>query len=793
MTGMRAAVRFLFLLFPLFAGAQSGTKIHGLIVNAEHSERDTETDIIELEGNVQIIFKEQHLRCDRARINLRSKTVDAVGRVHLTSQETTIRGQRILLDYEGHTGLIFDGFVRSGPALFEGSMISKTGPDEYLVNTAQFTTCHNCPETWSFSGERIRAQLGGYAFIKNSLLRVGGVPVFWLPYLIVPLKSDRQTGLLTPELAQSDAGGLEFSQSLFWAIDRSRDATITLTNYEKRGLKGLVNYRHVFSESSQAELDFASLRDRAFPQSDRVSKFQNPEDRGQIINRWFTRYEHYIDLPDGFVHRMQVNNASDLQYPKDFPLETLNHGDPAMENRMSLTKNWSNHHLSVDSSYYVNLLQADPLASNSDTVHRVPEISYRHTLAPLGESSWLYNLDINSTHFARAEFGYDDLMVTPEGHKVVKADGPGCNTATWHNNPACRPVRDGTFDRDLDLIRTGHRLDMQASLLRPFNLGRFVDVVPRLTYRETQYQFNLPSDRAANRKLIRTELSGRSVFSKVYGDLSSYRGRRWKHEIQPEISFKAVPWINQSAHPFFGNAEEVPFFSQENISDGDIDSPYGLQFDYFDRLYDRRVVTMAITNRIISKRWPGQAPEYRQDFAWRLSQSYDFHQAELDRATRQPWSDLQSEMKLNLDRISLYQQLRYFPYHQATNISSRVRWNFVSGDFAQLVHNYRHTIVPGQPLDPNTLTQDYTLSLRARYRIADLIGKMTYNPHPPNRDEHFTAYGYGLVINLPGNCLHFRFMQYRPTGGENAFKFSFDFNWDGKAKAQIPETFLDSF
>lgn len=795
----RLVLGLFLVLFFLSGGASAQTKIQGLTVSAESSERDMDTDTIVLNGHVQVIFNDQHLSCQHARVNLRSKTLDAVGQVVLISPQATVVGERILFDYEANTGLIFSGYVQSGPAIFEGDMISKSGDADYFVTNAKFTTCNNCPETWNFSGEKIRAQLGGYAFIKSSFLRIGGVPVFWLPYLIVPLKSDRQTGLLTPHIETSDRGGLALSDSLFWVLGRNQDATLTVTNYEKLGVKGLLNYRYVFSENSGGELDMGTLRDRAFPLETRVLDYRSPDAKGAIVNRWFTRYQHYLELPEGFVHRLQVNNASDLQYPRDFPLETLNHGDPAMENRMSLSKSVGGNFFMVDSSYYINLLQSDPLTSNNDAVHRLPEVRYSHVISPIGESNWLYSANIDSTNFVRSGFGYDDLVSNGTSKFIRASPNPDCNVPNWSTIPACVIDRDGSYDlsdgtnaHPGDLIRTGNRFDMEASILRPISLTSFLDVVPKLSYRQTEYRFNIPVDPTASRKLITAELDSRSLFSRVYGDLSSYRANRWKHEIQPEVTFKVIPWISQTNHPFFGS-QDIPFFSQDNISDGDLNSPYGIQFDYGDRVFERKVVTMAVTNRVISKQWQGDTPTYRQDLYWRLSQSYDFYQAESNLANRQPWSDLESDLKLNLDQFSIYQQVMYYPYHQATNASSRIRYNFLSGDFLQLAHNYIYQIVPAQPLNPDTLTHNLTLSARATYRIFDLLGKVTYTKNPLTGDGSFTSYGYGLIIKLPGDCWHFRIVQYRPPAGDNAFDFSFDFNWDGSKKAQIPEEFLDSF
>ena len=780
------------------------------MVSAESSYRDSENDTLELEGHVQIIYGDQHLTADRVKVNLRAKSLDAVGNVNIISPNATIVGQRITLDYETNTGLIYDGYVQSGSVLFEGVLLNKTGDTEYLAIDSRYTTCDNCPESWAFSGSRIRAQLGGYAYIKNSVLRVGGVPIFWLPYLVVPLKSDRQSGLLPPEFEKSDNGGLAIGQSAFWAINRSQDATITAKNYELRGLKILLNYRYVLTENSKGQLDTATMPDRAFAHETRVNTFRNRQQQGETLQRWFVKYDHYYELPDDWVHRLQINNASDLQYPKDFPQETGNNGDSAMENRMSITRNSANYHFSVDSSYYINLLQSDPLASNSNTVQRLPEIRAASSWNRLEKTDFLYSFDMNMTNFSRTDFAWDDLNApynsktsnnrhlrarnvneTPDTAESV-AD-PLCTSANWEKYPSCRYTRNGQFDPMTDLIRTGQRLDARASLMHPIQMGR-LDLVPKLTYRETQYRFNVGDDPTNIRRYVRADLGARTSFSRIFDNPGE---NRMKHEIVPEVLATATPWINHPYHPFFGtpDAQQTPYFPQENISDADLNGPYGLQFDYNDRIVDRKLLTFAITNKFVEKKTlrPG-ADEYKQFIVWRLAQSYDAYRAESDFANSQPYSDIVSDLSVDMDLLQIYQHANYYPYQKVTNSSTRVRFLNYKGDFIELGYLLTYTIPPGESRTGDR-KEESSLTLKKSIKYVDFIGRATYDYNPPatSPSRRISSYGYGAQLRMPGECWYFTIIQYRAAGGDNNFKFSFDFSFDGQKKAGLSNKLLDEF
>lgn len=798
---LRVAQILLFLTLGLGQGLAIAQSKSQLSVFAEESSRDTETGLIELSGNVQITFDDKHLSCDRAVVSLRQRTIDAHGSVLYTSPLATVAGERMLIDYEANTGVIYEGYVKRGGMIFEGNYIIKSSDTDYISENGQFTTCNNCPESWSFHGSRVRAELGGYAYLKNATLRVGGLPVFWLPYLIVPLKSDRQTGLLTPEFEKSDSGGLTVSQSLFWVISDSEDATITLKQYELRSLMGIANFRYLLNEKSHGEFTGALISDRVFASDTRLDRFRNAENKGERISRWNLDYNHYHLLPDGFVHRLQVANASDLQYPSDFL--TRHHGESAMENRMSLTKASSSDLFFIDASYFVNLMQANPLASNNDAVHKIPEISYSRRLSSLDWGGLFYDWNVNYTNFARTDFAWDDMNApyneggANDRHIIGTGPSPECSGPEWWNSQNCALSRDGTFDPDRDLIRTGQRLDITGSLLRSFQMTDSVDFVPKIQYRETQYHFNLDDQSVNVRRYLRTEASLRTTFSGIFNSSSPVvdgTSFQYKHEVLPELTLTQIPWLHHPSHPFFGTQTTTPYLAQRNLSDADINSPYGLQFDFNDRLYDRKLLSLGITNKLIQKRSiKDAASEYRQIVYWRIAQSYDYYQAESDLPKKQPLSDLSSELKLNADPIQIYQLARYFPSLNVFDTNSRIRFTNKSSDFVEL----QQVVVHDKSLEKvtNRSSEEYSMILRKSTKYLDFLGRATVNAMPADAPGTFPlkSVGYGVQFKLPGDCWNFTFIQIRPTSGDNNYRFSFDFAWAGKPTPVLPETLLDGF
>jgi LPS-assembly protein len=774
--------------------AQSSAKIQGVLLNADTMFRDTENETIELEGHVQIVFQAQHIKCDKAKINFRTRQAELSGQVEIASQKNTVGGTAATLDYENNTGIIYNGFVQSGPVVFSGSVLQKAGEDEYFVSDADYTTCTNCPATWGFSGSNIRAELGGYAYIKNSFLKIYSIPVLWLPYLIVPLKSDRQTGLLTPRLLGDEAGGLAISEGFFWAISRSTDATFAFTNYEKRGLKGSAEYRYVLNESSYGNLNTAALADRVFKNDTRVTDFEAPNEKGKEINRWYAKYEHYYEMPNGYVQRAQINTASDLQYSKDFPEETLNHGDPAMDNRISLTKNSFDQLFTVDTSYYVNLLQSDPLASNSNAVHRLPEIRFSQTQQKINNSQFLYSYNLNYVNFARSGQSFDNMQTDSKG---VRFEKNTCGDPKYDQNQNCHLQQDGQYDPANDLLRTGQRVDMSGTITRPVNVGDYLNILPALSYRETDYQFNAGEDRSNRRRYLRATLGAKTSVSRVFASDETPKGDKYKHEIIPEVIATTIPWLEHPNHPFFGTGTDPDgtFYYSDYLTDADLSSPTSIQFDYNDRIYDRGQVTFALNNKLVQKKWAGDTPQYLQIASLKIFQSYDTYQANLRNSTRDPWSDISAILDVRLEHFQTYTTLNYFPQQNLTNISSRVRLSNDYGQFFQVALTKTYKITPGVDVDPNSRVEDFTFGAGFTGSSLNLMGKFIYDANwanTPSRDK-IKAWAYVAQIKPPGDCWAINITQYLPTDGSTKTFVDFVFSFDGVPKPPLPPETLDQY
>lgn len=753
---------------------QAQSVIDGMLIQADSTEGFTEQEQFALKGNVQVVFQGQSLSCDEAFIDMKTKMVTAKGNVVLNDPQVHLEADVVRMNYKTNTGEIENGFIQSGSLIIEGRKIKKTAEKTYVAVDAEFTSCATCPPGWSFSGKQIEAELGGYAKIRRPVFKIAGWSVLPLPWLLVPLKTDRQSGLLVPSYEYTQRGRLALTQSFFWAISRSQDATLSVTYHELLGLKWGGEYRYKLSEKSEGELRGAYIKDKLFS-SDLSREYQGVS---SDIGRWYLKYDHNYELPNGFVQRVNITDVSDLEYPRDFPYDLTDWGDPALENRVSITKNADWIHLSTEAMVFKNMLQSYPLADNSDAVHKMPEIQARTTELSLWDYGPVVNFDFNSTHFVRDGFSYDDLEIdNTVGSPTFGQRRPR------QDNFALFPgqyERDGTFNSDRDLVRTGHRMDMSSRVHAPFQLGSLLQVSPALTYREMQYQFQIEEGAnntdfasSAAQRYVQTDLSARTEFSHVFGAEGEFQ-EKYKHSISPEVSYSHIPWIRRPNHSFFGNYDGQRFNrSFEPISDQDLNGVNRVQFDYNDRVFDRELVNFSLANQIVKKTFLQGKPSYQNLLYFNISQFYDLN--EKNSPQPQPWSDILGVFNLNTERFFADTYTSYNPYAQVTNTATRFQYKVTEIQYVQLSYSKTTLVDQDNKILPNTQTENVGLGVGLTTPYWDLLANLDYS----RITGKLQSWNYITRFKPPGDCWYIEVLHQQILGGDVNLKANVSFSFGG--------------
>ena len=266
-----------------------------------------------LSGNVLVTQDDLSVAAEQLGIDGTTGDYSAEGDVTIRQPDLLLKGSKVAgnvntgaASLDGASFLLHDNRIR-GTA---GSLTRS--PDEVLtVRDGQLTTCAPGSKGWLLEGGSIELNPEtGQGKARNVKLRIGGVPVLWLPYLQFPVGDERQSGLLMPSIGRSSRGGLDVTLPWYFNLAPNYDLIWSLRSIEKRGLVSALEFRHL------------GKRSRNF-----IGGVLLPDDREYIprpgtipptakADRWLTQVNHQGQMGN-WTSQVNWMAVSDIDYLND--------------------------------------------------------------------------------------------------------------------------------------------------------------------------------------------------------------------------------------------------------------------------------------------------------------------------------------------------------------------------------------------------------------------------------------------------------------------------------------------
>lgn len=389
---MRPAAKILILLAALVcastgkaAGADAPTP-GAVAISADAVTHEKETGTYHAEGNVRIERDGMTLFADRALLREAGNLAEAEGNVAILKGDDILRGDMVTLDLGAETGKVKRGnlFVKKGNLHLLGEEMEKTGEDSYSLRRGTFTTCDDDLPSWKFTATDLDVTLEDYATGRNAVFYIKDVPVFYLPYVLFPVKRERQSGFLTPRAGSSSKKGLSLNVAYYWAVSPSQDATFYLDLQSRRGAGGAVDYRYIRRRGSEGSfrgyLIYDTLREKL---------------RGDLAQR------HQEAIAPGLDFKSDVNLATDRDFYRDYAEATGEYNRKTLDSRVSLTKKWRLSVLTGELDYFHDL----EASNNRATLQRLPSVTFAGIRRRLGKTPLYPSLDATFDNFYREEGG----------------------------------------------------------------------------------------------------------------------------------------------------------------------------------------------------------------------------------------------------------------------------------------------------------------------------------------------------------------------------------------------------
>jgi LPS-assembly protein len=246
---------------------------------------DTQTKIgtvYTVEGNAVLTYKSYVLHADQVTYDAATGRTTAVGHLVLTGgpDKEDIRASHGELNMQTETGHFYDvvgstEFQQPGsktasatgnPFRFFGREVVKLGPEHYEVYGGSMTSCAMPHPDWTISATKMTVEDGKMRG-TNSLFRLHGVPLFYLPYVTHPVDATgRQSGFLIPVLGESSTKGLIIGEEFYLVINRSMDMKVGVQYYSRRGWAQSAEFHYRGLGNDFLTASYNGLLDRGLPQ-----------------------------------------------------------------------------------------------------------------------------------------------------------------------------------------------------------------------------------------------------------------------------------------------------------------------------------------------------------------------------------------------------------------------------------------------------------------------------------------------------------------------------------------------
>lgn len=286
------------------------------------SSKGTYPDNATFTGNVDINQGNSRLQADEVQLHQKQpegaaepvRTVDALGNVHYDDNQVILKGPKAWSNLNTKDTNVWEGDYqmvgRQGRG--DADLMKQRGENRYtILENGTFTSCLPGSNTWSVVGsEVIHDREEQVAEIWNARFKLGPVPIFYSPYLQLPVGDKRRSGFLIPNAKYSTTNYFEFYLPYYWNIAPNMDATITPHYIHKRGN---IMWENEFRYLTHAG---AGLMELDYLPSDKVFQDEHPTEGDK--HRWLFYWQHAGVMDQVWRFNVDYTKVSDSSYFNDF-------------------------------------------------------------------------------------------------------------------------------------------------------------------------------------------------------------------------------------------------------------------------------------------------------------------------------------------------------------------------------------------------------------------------------------------------------------------------------------------
>ncbi|MBU2895232.1 LPS assembly protein LptD [Vibrio hepatarius] len=329
-------------------------------VDADHLEA-INGDKATYSGNVTVTQGKKRMKADNVTVHQKDNIVVAEGNVIFSDGQLKTISDKAVHDLNTEEVTLENTNYKflCEPGRGEAVYVAKTGKAIYEVEDGTITSCPEGDSSWRMRASSIDIdQNEEEATFYNPRFEIQNVPVFYLPFLTVPIGDTRKTGFLYPTVSYGSSDGFEMEVPIYWNLAPNYDLETTIKSMQNRGTQLNSEFRYL------SDFGYSTIKSEYLPDDDKY-----PEQG----DRWGVQWQHSGIFQENWKFGIDYSKVSDIRYFTDTGSGLGNQSDGQLLQEAVVTYRSSN----WDASLLTRDFQL--LTESSNTPYRLlPQLEFNY-------------------------------------------------------------------------------------------------------------------------------------------------------------------------------------------------------------------------------------------------------------------------------------------------------------------------------------------------------------------------------------------------------------------------------
>jgi len=310
-----------------------------------------------------------------------------------------VRANELTVNLDNDHILFKDFFQIDTDDVWISSVKAKKEEDKLKFKNALFSSCQVDNPDWLIGFDKAVYDTKDKVLkLDDAKIYIKDIPVFYFPYLSIPLGRERKSGFLRPKFAHIEDEGYLFEEPYFWAINKSQDLEFYPQIRTKRGYGLYAMYRFYHDKDA-----YGSIKAGYF------------KDKKSYTNKYNLKYNKHYGVEAEYTNKSLIDSLAKGEYENKLYLNGIyfNDGDyinlqnrdyighfrigSYYESRLNYFIKNNYFYSGINFRYFKSVSHPN----NDDTIQILPQINFHLPYTNLFYNNLSYSLDTTIVNYTR--------------------------------------------------------------------------------------------------------------------------------------------------------------------------------------------------------------------------------------------------------------------------------------------------------------------------------------------------------------------------------------------------------